>query len=472
MKAHSMRRTLWITSVALGAAVVGLAAWFVTDVKKEVEAVPRVDSRLLAKDDKQLDATHRDIKGALDSFRTQVTQVNRERIIRPPVSEERLKKVILREDTYQKMVPSHWIFSGPMPSGKYPEPPKAKPTRKAPEGLSAIGKATQIWLLGDGGGLLTFRFNKKSDRPYRFREGQWIWPYGKEGPEPRDGVPAEERRFRIKEFRAIDQDVVEVVAEVFSDPDKPPVKLDRMRWSSRVASDPNAPIRILEPAQPAAAEAASGGSATEGSSETEGSSATEGSTDQPGPVVEGDPAAAGDKPPSTATSTDPSTTESGAGAVAVAPGDDSGKFTRITPVDELKSDDLRPSFERDAKRPDTTNVRVDDNSYRYFKHHGVKKIIEEVKTKPNKHGVEIQSTGSAPIDNFRIKRGDTIVAVNGQPVKSRSDIVRIAEGLPESTKFVKITLMSRSGKRRTYNVDVTDPKNRRDVARYGNVGGG
>lgn len=467
MKAHSMRRTLWITSVALGAAVLGLAAWFVTDVKKEVEAVPRVDSRLLAKDAKQLDPTHRDIKGALDSFRTQVTQVNRERIIRAPVSEERLKKVILRDDTYKKMVPSHWIFSGPMPSGKYPEPPKAKPTQKAPEGLSAIGKATQIWLLGDGGGLLTFRFNKKNDKAYRFREGQWIWPYGKEGPTPRDGVPAEERRFRIKEFRALEPEVFEVVAEVFNDPDKPPVKLDRMRWSARVTLDPNAPIRLLDSPQP--------------------------STAQPGPVVEADPegaAGASDADPATAGATDststdapatdtpgadtpkPTTTDSGAGAVAVAPGDDRGKFTRITPADELKADDLRPTFERDAKRPDTTNVRVDDNSYRYFKHHGVKKIIEEVKTKPNKHGVEIQSTGSAPIENFRIKRGDTIVAVNDQPVKTRSDIVRIAEGLPESTRFVKITLMSRTGTRRSYNVDVTDPKNRRDVARYGNVGGG
>ena len=77
MKAHSMRRSLWILSVALGAGVVGLAAWFVLDVKKEVEAVPKVSPKRIAqaKDPKKLDKTHRDIKTVLDTSGSKVKQV-------------------------------------------------------------------------------------------------------------------------------------------------------------------------------------------------------------------------------------------------------------------------------------------------------------------------------------------------------------------------------------------------------------
>ena len=96
MKAHSLRRTFWFANLALGAAVVAIAAWYFTDVKA---AVGQVMDRKASPPWSQ---------EALDHYKGMPVDVNP---IEVAVKEADIKRVILRPDDYEKR--NYWnVFSG------------------------------------------------------------------------------------------------------------------------------------------------------------------------------------------------------------------------------------------------------------------------------------------------------------------------------------------------------------------------
>ncbi len=141
----------------------------------------------------------------------------------------------------------------------------------------------------------------------------------------------------------------------------------------------------------------------------------------------------------------------------------------IVSDDEIKISDLKPKFVRNtASRKD---IEFDDATYRYFRGKNARSVMESVKTNVAKdksgkpYGVRIVDAGSAPADVLDLKPNDVIVSINGQPVRSRSDIIRIAESLPETTTRVTV-VVDRYGRKVTFNIDPRDPKTRRRAGQH------
>lgn len=113
-------------------------------------------------------------------------------------------------------------------------------------------------------------------------------------------------------------------------------------------------------------------------------------------------------------------------------------------------------------------VTFDDDAFTALKDKSVEKLIEDVRTEPydrgGVRGLQIFPTGGGGVaDKLDIKRGDILISINGQPIASRDDALRVARAIPPETARVAVVIDS-DGERITYDVDPRDPKTRRAAA--------
>jgi len=413
MKAHSMRRSIWIVNVALMAAVAGVAGWYVFDVKDAVAKVLNQDPR---KPPKEM----RVIVAAFDKD----VAATKENVLKPPVEESELKKVILREE-YARKDPTHWIFSGPRPPTAEKGAVEATTGPPKPTGLEAIGKIDFIINIPPDNALIAFKFNGDAKKQHQFVIGEFVTKKGAPG------------RFKVTMVEESETDLYKIHYAVYDDPKDVPIETGEMLWDNRRAATSEGDVIHIVPTTSKEAEAAAAAKAAAGGA-TAGDGTSDGSKD-------GDGAKSGD-----------GTSVVGSGSI-------------IVNDDDIKISDLKPKFTRNTVN--RKDIEFDDNTYRYFRGKNARSVMEKVKTNVAKdksgkpYGVRIVDTGDAPVDVLDLKPNDVLVSINGQPVRSRSDIVRIAESLPETTSRVTV-VVDRYGRKVTFNIDPRDPKTRRRAGQH------
>ncbi len=419
MKAHSMRRTIWIVNIALGACVAAVVGWYLFDVKAAVAKVldqnprkpPQEMRVIVAEFDKDVKAT-------------------KENVLKPPVEEPELKKVILRAD-YARKDPTHWIFSGPRPPQVDKGAPDTTNRPPPPKGLDSIGKIDFIINVPPDNALIAFKFKGDAKKQYQFLVGEFVKKKDQSG------------RFKVTKVEEPEKDLYKIHYAVYDDPKDVPIEKGEMLWDNRRKATSEGDVIHIVPttsedaAAAAKADAAAKAAAGTGDGTTDG--AKDGGTD----------------------GTSAGTVNTGDGVV--------GSGSVVVSEDEVKVSDLKPKFTRNtATRKD---IEFDDATYRFFRGKNAKSVMEKVKTNVAKdksgkpYGVRIVDTGDLPADVLDLKPNDTLVSINGQPVRSRSDIVRIAESLPETTTRVTL-VVDRYGRKVTFNIDPRDPKTRRRAGQH------
>ncbi|MDA1195796.1 MAG: hypothetical protein O2894_11505, partial [Planctomycetota bacterium] len=148
MKAHAIRRGLWLANLALGAAFVGVLAWYVMQVRPAAAAVA--------------DRPQNDRPADLEALRADYEKARLTGLKwKPdvPVEDKELDAVILRAD-YKQKSPTYWIFSGGLP----PEAVKGdKPVETGPPpptGLATLGKVLSVMSAPSPTVLFKFGGNK------------------------------------------------------------------------------------------------------------------------------------------------------------------------------------------------------------------------------------------------------------------------------------------------------------------------
>jgi len=163
MKPHGLRKSLWIANFVLAGVVVAMGAWFLSEVRPAAARAA----------DRPMDVRAPDV----EQFRK---EHERERISglqwRPtaPVGEADFRKYVQRDD-YARMVPTHWVFSGPLPSGRYRADTPTPDTPDGPAGLESLGKVIAIYYAQPEETLILFDFHE-SERNRTFGIGEFIRP--------------------------------------------------------------------------------------------------------------------------------------------------------------------------------------------------------------------------------------------------------------------------------------------------------
>ncbi len=118
-----------------------------------------------------------------------------------------------------------------------------------------------------------------------------------------------------------------------------------------------------------------------------------------------------------------------------------------------------------------TRIEFNDGAAEWVRSGAARKALESIKTAIAKDaegrvlGIRIVDFGEAPLDRLALERGDTVVSIDGQPVASRADVVRIAQALSPETESVEV-VVDRYGRRITFDVDPRDAKTRRRMAQH------
>lgn len=323
------------------------------------------------------------------------------RIVQAAVKVEDVQSVFLNPEWKERWFP----YTGPRIPPKA-EPPKADvEVPKGPTGLEAIGRVRMLLYrpVAAGGSVLTWEFgDKRSDV---FKLGQFIAQKGQPG------------RFKLVDVVRLEPGKARwnLVYEVYDDPKGKPVSTGELLYDAEPKPRTDGPIRIQRKPEPAPA----GGSAQ---------------------------AAAGAPPapaPGSVTVVGSETAATGGGAR-----------------------DWKPTV-RDLGRG-RRRIELDEDAFAALGEKSVEKIIEDVRTEPfnegGVRGLRVFPQGAGAIaDKFDVRRGDVLISINGQPVASRDDAIRIARSIPRDTPSVSVVL-DRDGERLTYDVDPRDPKVRRAAA--------
>jgi hypothetical protein len=396
MRAHSLRRSLWIANVLLGAGVVAIAAWFVLDVRKAT-ADPAFRSPAFAAK-ARTDYDKRPKPGRIET--SPVTLAMLKEIDRPDY--ERLK---------------YWIFAGGLPPD--PTPETAVVEQPKPKGLDTIGKILFLLYLGPkeqgepSGSVVTWQFN--SGKRLWFAPGEFV----REKPE-------EPKRFKIVDIVRTAERIFKLIYDVYDDPTKEPV--ERLELIHDLTQKQGGGIRPLPPTPPAGTTAASDASEGTGKPSVAGEDARG--------VVAG-----------TTSGGDPTAAERSEGPP--------------------RFEDLKPTItEEDAGA--RVRVEFDQKTYDYVRGKSVNDLAETVKTQPyvdrstgKAMGLKITGfSGDSPAQRFDIKQGDILVAIDGQPVHSRGDVVNIIQRMSPDTSRVAVTI-DRNGRQIVYQIDPRDPHTRR-----------
>jgi hypothetical protein len=334
-------------------------------------------------------------------------------LLPPSVDKGDLEAVFLNEAWKDRWFP----FTGP----RIPAPvAAAAPTvevEKGPTGLEAIGRVRLLLYLpptraGEPAqdSIVFWEFaDKKSDE---FAPGKFIVQQG------------QKERFKLVDVVRVapGKSAWKILYEVYDDPLGKPVSSGELLHDAEPKHDPNGAIRF--PKKPEPVPAAAGGAAAPAAS---------------GPAAPGRPS-----------------TVVVVGAQTPAEAGATGRLP----------EDFRPDIREVGPR--RKRIEFGDAAYESLKGKNVEKLLEDVRTEPYSQGgvqglsVFPQGAGSVA-DKFDVKRGDILISINGQPVRSRDDVIRIARALPADTALVTVEL-DRDGRRLTYEVDPRDPKTRRAAA--------
>jgi hypothetical protein len=417
MKPHSLRRALWLSNVALGAAVIGVLAWFMLEVRPKVaEAVDRADNYQPP-----------ELKKVFDGYKSKL-QTGLMWTPEAPVSKDEIHAVILRADFAKK---KHWIFVGPKPPEDQEDTGPVEAGPPPPQGLAAIGEVSAVFLNPPDRSTILFKFS--GGKPLAFAIGDFVRVSEKET-----------ARFKITDIVEVRARVYEIKYAIYgSDPDKPEGE-GSVTWDESVADDEYPPFL-----RPATAKTGAGVGKKPGEEGT-GTDAAGGGTGGGAEEVE-DGADEGDA-------------ESPAdGVIEVG----------TTPAEDLTLKDLKPKVHRDPTNRSRRAVEFDRNTYDYFRGKNAKGIAETVKTsvaKENGRVIGLRITGfqkDAPADVFDVRRGDILVSINGRKVNSRADAINIAQSL--SPDNLVTVVIDRNGKLVTYTVDPRDPRTKRKVRYFENL---
>lgn len=120
-----------------------------------------------------------------------------------------------------------------------------------------------------------------------------------------------------------------------------------------------------------------------------------------------------------------------------------------------------PRLVRDPRRPGRVQVELDARTWQRLSGRTVKEWAGELRTRSSRHGLVILDGGDAPLDAFDIERGESIVAIDGRPTRTRTELVVALDAIAPDATEVRVTLASRSGVRRTLVVDPHDPRTKR-----------
>lgn len=161
MKPHGLRKSLWIANFVLAGVVVAMGAWFLSEVRPAAARVADRPLNARAPEFEQLCKAHE--RRRISGLQWRPTA---------PVGEAEFHKYVLRDD-YAKMVPTHWIFSGPLPSGRYQADTPTPDAPDGPAGLESLGKVIAIYYAPPGDSLVVFDFHA-SERNRAFGIGEFI----------------------------------------------------------------------------------------------------------------------------------------------------------------------------------------------------------------------------------------------------------------------------------------------------------
>jgi hypothetical protein len=287
-----------------------------------------------------------------------------------------------------------WSYVGPVPVPLPKKEETAGTEPPPPEGIDALGKPHSVIVHpGERPSMVQWKFN--SNKMGYFSEGEFI----KEAKTDKD-------RFKLIDVRMPNPNSLSLVYEVYDDPKKAPVETKTGGpYDLSRKFDPHKLVR--EPIVAKAAETKPG--------------------EAPGP---------GPAP--------------GPGVEPVPP----------TPPVPVRVEDLRPTVRRTGNRID---VEFDDATYQGFKNVTVEDVISKVRTEDvvdtktgQKVGVRISDTGGVA-NGFDVQRGDILKRIQGTPVHSRDEAVKVVKALPKDTTLVTVVI-ERNGADLTYNVDPRDPK--------------
>ncbi|MDJ0973617.1 MAG: hypothetical protein QNJ98_04090 [Planctomycetota bacterium] len=404
MKAHAMRRSIWLLNLGLAAAVVAVGAWYVLDVKEAVAKTPRP---VKGKAPKQWAEIVRSFNKQIEEARTDV--------LRAPVRTKDVQAAFQIDD-HKKRDPVHFIFTGDLPPPYRVDKPVEETKPKLPTGLDAVGKIS--WLIWGGAESTTVVFAFNDGKKKFFKVGQFV-KKAKEDPD----------RFKLTKATLPEPDLYKIEYEVWED-GKPleTETIATIAWDNRKPEPEGGVIRIVpDPAKKAAEDAAkkAAGDAAPG----EGDSEKPAAEDKPAEVV----------------------VVGGKSGLELTPKDLKPEIKVVnTRLREVRFDDNSYKYfkARDTKKM-VESVKT-----------------REVNLPGGKKGVAIIDPGEAPADIFDFRRGDVVISINGQPTPDRASIIRVAEAIPESATRITI-VVDRNGRQITFNVDPRDPKTRRKAAQYG-----
>jgi hypothetical protein len=226
MRAHAMRRVLWIGNVALGLAVTGIVGWYFLDGRKATADPARLKPDWAAKAKEAYGK--RGHPGRIENAAVSNKEV--ETIDRPD---------------YVKL--NYWIFSGPMPpaprvdEGPVVEAPK-------PTGLETMGRILMLMYLDPdvpGGvasnSVVTWEFPSKARK--RFKPGDFVVE-----------KPADPQRFKLTDVKRVPgpSSAYKIHYEVYDDPKAGPVRTAELVYDT--TPKPGTVIRPVKPApEPGAA---------------------------------------------------------------------------------------------------------------------------------------------------------------------------------------------------------------------------
>ena len=119
--------------------------------------------------------------------------------------------------------------------------------------------------------------------------------------------------------------------------------------------------------------------------------------------------------------------------------------------------------------PNKKAIVFDQATYELFRGADAVAILATIKTQtaihhPKGHVAGLRITGfqkDAPKDVFQVRRGDIVKSINGRPVRSRDDVLRIVQGLTD--QYIVTVVIDRRGKDITYKFDPRDPRTRTQV---------
>lgn len=424
MKPHAMRRGLWLANLALGAAVIGVGAWYALEVRPAVASVVDRPKNARPKALEDLRAEYEKARVSGLKWKPQA-----------PVSDGDLNKTILRAD-YKKKNPTHWVFSGPLP----PTEDKTKKVEKKeppkPKGLDVLGKVSTV-IVDPPNSTILFKF--KGGKSRAFGIGDWVRLSAKE-----------EGRFRITKVLEPKPSFYEIHYEVYGRDKEKAESSSVLTYDRTGGADSYPPF--LQPNNPVTPEAPLAAPGT-----GEGDGTGDGSAEGTG---EGTGDGSGDG------------TKDGDGAKD---GEGTTEVVKVEPFkmpERLTKDDIE-LIEVDSRRK---IIKPKRSTYEYFKSRKAESVAKQIKTAVAKDPstgqvIGLRITGlaeDAPTDAFDVRKGDILVSINGQKVASRADAVRIAQNLKDA-KVVTVVI-DRRGQLVTYRVDAQDPRNRRKVRYFEGFG--